>query len=185
MNYENFMMTSVKATSRTGKKIKIVEPTKINDFLNKLKDDETIDLEVRTIIAVGISTGGRIEEILSMKASDVTNDYIAVKVLKKRIEATREAKLHPVAVELLARLNKTGDQKFFSLDRKQSWYQLKKHFGICNHSLRHTHISMLVEMGVHQLKIVKIMNLSNVTVVSAYSHCNVKKELDDIFKKVS
>lgn len=187
MKYQEFQMKSVKATSRKGTEITIIDPTKIDEFLSALQNDESISLEIKALVAMGLSTGGRIEELLAIKKSDISDDYVNLLVLKKRLDARREAKIHPVAKALVEQIVRRGDQYLFRLDRKQAWYQLKKHFGMCNHSLRHTHISYLVEQGVHQMKIMKIMNLSNTNVVAAYSHCNVRRELDDVWgnKKAS
>lgn len=187
MKYQNFLMKSVKATSKKGSEIIIVDPKKVDEFLETLKNDPDISLEVKALVALGISTGGRINEILSIKKSSITDNFVNLLVLKKRGEAKREAKIHPIAEQLINELGRKGEQYLFSMDRKQAWYQLKKHFGMSNHSMRHTHVSYLVEQGMHVLKIQKVMCLSNSNVVAAYSHCNVRRELDDVWnsKKAS
>ena len=187
MNYQKYLLQSVKATSRKGAAITVIDPKFFNEFLSDLKNDESLDLELRVLVAIGLSTGGRIEELLSIKSSDINSGFCKINVLKKRIGgATREAKLHPVAEELIALLKRRSGQYILRMDRKQAWYQLNKHFGFGPHAMRHSHISFLVESNMPALQITKIMNLSNTNVVAAYTHTNVRATLTDVWtKKVS
>jgi hypothetical protein len=187
--YLPFLMESERLNSSHGKKVVLVSPDKLDGFLSELEGDTELSDDFKAVIALGISIGGRIEETLSLKKSQIIGSLVKeIRVLKKKNkEVYRDGKLHPIAERILGKvLSHKRPHEFIFRGLNQAWVlrQVKKTFGenadthgIC----RFTHISYLVFLGKEGLRIAAQMKFSSVSV--AYSYTAIRKsEIEDLYE---
>jgi integrase len=196
--YAPFFMKSQRVSSKVGKAAVIIEPTKWNEFFAMLKADVesgVLDYEFAAALAVSISIGARVSEMLSIKVRqiDLTNGNVEdIIVLKKRSPETRMARLHPTALEIVRefiKLAKRRPHEFLvrSYDRHQMLYRVKKLMPTTdNHAIaRHSKFSFFVEKKVDGVKIAKRMGLSDVNLAYKYVHLNTKRDLETEYDDVA
>jgi integrase len=202
--YDNYFFEGRRATSEVGKKVKVVKDELLDNFLKEVVSDKDIDVIFRLLFGTLYSGGCRVSEALNIKKEDIRKDgnyYVAkVKVLKKKTEGfelTRDIVFHPTLNGLLEEiLSKrkpneyvfkyytriTGQKRLKSIriTRNYSYRILKRHFGLDNHSLRHSNISLLMSKGLTDIQIAKQLELS-IKMVSNYAHVNQAKTMKNIF----
>lgn len=170
------------------KKISIIKSECVGACIEQLVSDENIDRKYRAIIIVALSGGLRINEALSLTRSSFEFDqstgelYAAVNVLKKRRDEQRIIKIHPSATQFIRNYLSEVLRPFDSNERTMLRV-IKRIFeceSICNHSLRHSLISLLLDKNLSHLKISKLIHV-NVKAIEFYSHINYKKVLGEVF----
>jgi len=151
--------------------------------------------ELKAFVAVSLSGGCRVTEVLSLRRSDVnlTAKESTIKVLKKKDEkfswqtgkklkvnkVYRTFPLHNVAIKYLAIVlqGKKHFERIFSLTRNEVWKKLSLIFGghFCPHSLRHSHISERLHKRSEPIaRVADVMKIDFGT-VNSYNHINPKK----------
>ncbi len=146
--------------------------------------------------------------MLRHKDINIETGFFLLRVLKKRNKVTRrriidgktetynlkanrvyrEAKLHPVAVDILREyfhnFRISGFSRCFPYTRNTALLHMKQIFGrqSCVHALRHSHISWLVNVKKLPISMVADLLKMDVKVVSAYSHVDAKHELTKLYE---
>jgi site-specific recombinase XerD len=145
-------------------------------FLSSEEVQEIIDYctahdlkELYQIIQIGLNTGLRIDNILSIKPEDIDNNYLRVWQNKTN---------HPYSIPL----NKSMQDLFkdftgFTLNYQQVYYQFKVlkqslqlDSNVTIHTLRHTFCSNLIQKGVPVAIIQKLANHQNIQTTMRYAH---------------
>ena len=132
--------------------------------------------EVERIIIIGLNTGARIRNILSIQAGDVEDNYL--RIWQNKANKPYSIPLNPVMRELMK------DFKPFTLKYSQVYHiftQLKKDLqlddDISIHTLRHTFCSNLIQKGVALPVIQALANHRQIQTTMRYAHlCNKQLE---------
>lgn len=204
----NDLLLQTQRVSGTRKPITIINPEKYDEFFMWLKDAD-IRLWLKAVIAVCLSGGLRVTEVISLRKRDFDLDkgFFRLRVLKKKkkLKRTREvdgkeetyflnthavhrdAKLHPIAIYIVREYLKFSGighhDRMFQTTRNSVYKQIKNLFGkhSCVHMLRHSHISWLLHIKKLQLMTAAdIMEITPAKLVS-YSHADTKTELNRLY----
>jgi len=198
--YSEFFFVSRSATSEVGKKIPVLDPDHMEQFLETMVYDPKADDDTKLLAGLLFSGGMRVSEALNLKKSDFSLDrgsYMAtLGVLKKRkLEITREAIIHPRLIELLQKKlsSKRYNEFIFKsraergrppvfLTRQNALYKMKKLLGegMTNHGLRHSNVAMLMHKGYTDVQIAKILEMS-IGNVANYAHVNSSSIMRKIY----
>lgn len=183
--YENFFIKSKRLTSE--KPLALIDGDKLEQFFGALLSDPEIDSDLKLFIFLAASGGLRVTEALALTKEDFQIQdgilYFELKVLKKRKEETRYARVHPLVQKYVQAEIKSKVGKLIKKNPSTLYRALRCHFpvGICNHSLRHSLISyLLFSKDYTALKVAKLMSIGNKT-VEHYAHLDQRKALREVF----
>ncbi len=135
--------------------------------------------KMRSIFLVGINTGMRISELLSLKWSqvDFTNCYITIE--ESKTDEYRKVKMNPVVVGALKSIARNGEHVITD-SKGQPVRQINKAFKrTCKradiapaspHAMRHTFASHLMKLGVDPYTIMELGGWKSLEMVMRYSH---------------
>jgi integrase len=182
-------------------------PVKTIEFLDEperseqhLSEKEMIDLlnacdndTNKTFVIVGLNTGMRLEELLSLRWDqvDFENNLITMKNMKNK----KEDKI-PMNAMVVEQLNKLGRKSEYVISKpdntrykefgKQGNKVMTKAFikKCTPHILRHTYATMLVKAGVDLHTVKELGRWSNLKLVMRYSHVNENDHRSQAVKKL-
>lgn len=189
--YREFFIVEERVCS-SSKPVVLLKGECFEPFLEKLRDDTDIELELKVLVAILVSGGLRISECLMLQRTDFfeANDgselRFFARVLKKRGEKLeREAIIHPVVQkmvrEYLTKLR--GFDHLFSFSRKAALHRLKSALGqsLDLHAFRHAFFSYLLFLK--NMEIAEAAKLTRISLSTAirYSHLNRSQVLSSLF----
>jgi len=165
--YQKFFYFSPCSTSRRNKRIPILKPAMIREFLKILLNDENADDDSKLLAGFMFCGGMRVSEVLSIKRSDffqdLAGDYsVRVKILKRHREDHRTASIADALNDLIGqklarkrpneyifRQRATKEREASEISRHGVLRRMKKLFGpaITNHSFRHSSVALLIHIG--------------------------------------
>lgn len=163
-----YQMPSVKIKAH---KDKIITSKELNQMLEYTITNNLTELY--QLIIIGINTGIRVSNIISILPEDIDNNYIRLYHNKTN---------SPYSVPL----NNTLKEVFktyqpFTLNYRQLEYQFKKMIhelklskDITIHTLRHSFASKLVEQDIEPFVIMKLMNHKSINSTQRYTHIKNK-----------
>ena len=136
------------------------------------------------IIMMLISTGARLNEVLSATHSQINIDTRTWKIpaLNSKSKKARSVPLNDSAIDIINKLNKSSDSEYLFNNPVTGtrYYNIHKYWGklrmrtgmrtIRIHDLRHTYASLLANSGRSILEISRILGHSSVKVSERYSH---------------
>lgn len=186
MDYKRFF--EIHSRLNGAKKIAVLRTELMDEFVDAIVSDTSIDTEYKTLLLTSLSGGLRISEALALKKTDfVTLDgelYANIKVLKKQKKEERLIKIHPKARPLLQARLSTVIGKPFKLSGRTALRRIQNLVGlpeICNHSLRHSLISFLLfERNMTHMKAAKLIHIGIASMLH-YSHLNERKAWAEVF----
>lgn len=183
--YNRFLMTTDRVSSQ--KQIALVKPELFEELIKSILEDAQIEDDFKAFVLITISGGMRVSEVKALKKEDFSIEegrlFVRQAVLKKRKDEKRWAMIHPLAQSFVETYieHKIG---FIVKDSQQTLHRkMRALFGakeVCNHSLRHSSISYLMDKQLTHLQIAKVMHVS-LKIVERYSHLDEKKTLRKIF----
>ncbi|MFV8249886.1 tyrosine-type recombinase/integrase [Bdellovibrio bacteriovorus] len=183
--YAQFFIRSKRLTSQ--KPLALIDGAKLESFFSELLADNTISTELKLFVFVAASGGLRVTEALSLSKEDFFEQdgclFFTSKVLKKRKEETRFARVHPSVAEWVKENIKLKVGCLIKKNSSTLYRNLRRLFppGICNHSLRHSLVSyLLFEKDMSNMKVAKLINIG-VKTVEHYAHLDQRKTLKGIF----
>lgn len=133
---------------------------------------------------VALYAGLRLGEIIRLKWSDIRDNYFVVEITKNNRK--RFVPIHPVLNEILAALPKGGEYLFDIPHRRPDvirkvWSSVKEKAGIEPsarfHDLRHTHATILNNLGTDMRTIQEILGHSSLKMVEAYTHTTNEQKM--------
>lgn len=185
--YAKFFLTS-KRLSSSQKKLALVRGEHFEQFILTLINDQSVTEELRCLFVTALCGGLRINEALSLKASDFNYDsgelYSEVKVLKKRREDTRTILIPSYASDFIFNfVKKSLDIKLFNISVRTAQREVIEIFnvpGICCHSMRHSAVSFFLD----KLSVQETAKLChvNVAIIDKYYHIDERRTLAKVFK---
>lgn len=184
--YAKFFLTSKRLSSKQ-KKLALVRGEFFEEFIKVLIADESVTEELRCLFVIALCGGLRINEALSLKASDFNYDngelYGEVKVLKKRREDSRTILIPKYAAEFVFNfIKKSLNIKLFNLSVRTAQRSVIEIFnipGICCHSMRHSAVSFyLNRLSIQEAAL--LIHL-NVAIITRYYHIDEKRTLKKVF----
>jgi len=193
--WENFKKKkSVKSSRR---------PMTISEIAKVIDKAETIDMKL--LLTIGTYTGLRISDCAMVKWSDIDFERKILKALpiktRKHMEAPLEIPIHPTLMKMLEAAPHNGEYvseanastylaghlsgHVVDLFKKCGFQTSEKVNGktklICGfHSLRHTFVSMAINVGMSPLLVQKIVGHSAVNMTEHYFHENAEKAAEGI-----
>ncbi len=137
------------------------------------------DERIKAIFLIGINTGMRISELLSLKwsAIDFENDYVTVS--ESKTDEYRKVKMNAVVINVLKRLKRRSDFIFAHRNGKPFQCISKAFKSTCRragiepatpHAMRHTFASHLMKRGVDPYTIMELGGWKSLEMVMRYSH---------------
>jgi len=150
------------------------------------KDEEYILMNrsksnLRSIIIFAIETGMRLGEILSLKWSDINNNFAVLE--KTKNGDVRYVPMSKIANQILTRIQKNeNDDRIFYFWKtvsgfESSWQRFKKREGLVDlrfHDLRHEAISRMFEKGMSHMEVSAISGHKSLLVLRKYTHLNIE-----------
>lgn len=183
--YEKYFIQSKRLTS--SKPLALIDGDRLEEFFQALLTDLEIENELKLFICLAASGGLRVNEAIVLTKEDFHEQdgilYFNSKVLKKRKEETRYARVHPLVQDYVLTQIQNRVGKLIKKNPSTLYRALRKHFpeGICNHSLRHSLVSyLLFTKNLTSLKVAKLMSIGNKT-VEHYAHLDQRKALREVF----
>lgn len=184
-------------SKKPGKEMMIWGLEEFNTFINNIRDEQK-----KRLFTVLYWSGCRIGEVLALTKKDVLFHKNSIKITKtfqvvdkkeligppKTKASIREVTLIPEVMEKLREQIDTGyklgeDDRLFPLTAENVLQYLKRNAKrlqlkpIRTHDLRHSHASLLIEIGVNIVAISKRLGHENVsTTLDTYSHLMEKGE---------
>lgn len=160
---------------------------KITSTKDRYLDDDEISLllvhckehnlwELYKVILIGLNTGMRINEILSLTPDSIDNGYI--RIWTNKTNKPHSIPMNSVVAEILK------DDVTFNLNYAQIQHQFKKVTRELNlsdvtlHTLRHTFCSKLVQKNIPLTTIQQLANHKSYTTTLRYAHL-ANKQLED------
>lgn len=140
---------------------------------------EVSSSRMKAIFLVGINTGLRISELLSLKwpQVDFINGYITVE--ESKTDEYRKVKMNPVVISVLETLERKSPHVFANAEGKP-FYRINKAFkntckraGIAPaspHAMRHTFASHLMKLGVDPYTVMELGGWKSLDMVMRYTH---------------
>lgn len=165
-------------------KDRFITPAEEVQMLQYCKDNELIELGY--IIQIGLNTGLRINEILSLTPESIDNNYIRVwrnKTNKPNSIPMNDKMIH-LFTGVLEKININKQDFLCNLNYAQVQYQFDKmvaRLGLTDitlHTLRHTFCSRLVQKDIPLTTIQKLANHKNYNTTLRYAHLS-NKNLED------
>lgn len=148
------------------------------DLMLKYCEDNNL-IELMQVIIIGLNTGLRINNILTVTLDDIDNNYL--RVWESKNNNPQSIPLNKTMQDLIK------DFKPFTLKYRQIYYQfelmkyklnLDDDNNITIHTLRHTFCSNLIQKGVPITTIQKLANHKKLTTTMRYAHLS-NKELEE------
>ena len=136
---------------------------------------------LRNIIIFAIETGMRLGEILSLKWSDISNNFAVLE--KTKNGEVRYVPMSKIANQILMKIqkNKNDDRVFYFWKTvsgfESSWQKFKKREGLVDlrfHDLRHEAISRMFEKGMSHMEVSAISGHKSLLVLRKYTHLNIE-----------
>jgi integrase len=136
------------------------------------------------IIMLLISTGARLNEVLTATWSQINRDTRTWKIpaLNSKSKKVRSVPLNDSALDIINQLDTEGEFEYLFVNRvtrtnykniQKYWGKLRANAGMRSiriHDLRHTYASLLANNGRTILEISRILGHSSVKVSERYSH---------------
>ncbi len=155
----------------------------------------------RPIVLTALNTGMRVQEILSLKWSQVHFERKYVEIVKTKNKEKRYVPLNDTMMAVLSSLERRGEYVFIGRRNKplqsirKPWMHAKRRAGIDTkfrfHDLRHTFISHMVMKGIDLLTIARIAGHKDIKmIVERYGHLasdhkyRAMQAIDGMFKPV-
>jgi len=176
-----------KATENPVKKVKLLrEDNKKERILSKeeikrlIEAAEQSDSYVKQFIIIGLNTGMRKDEILSLKWENIDFRNMFINVTHAKSGKSRKIPMNTVVKKALESIEKKNDYVFFNPKTKSYTKNITKAFktvcrkaGIKNfriHDLRHTAATKMIEAGVDLVTVSKILGHSSIQMTMRYAH---------------
>lgn len=170
------------------------ELKKLLTTVRQLGDEKTISWQSAAIFELLIYTGSRKQEIAALRWSEVSEDGRVLHLSPDRVKhGERERYLSNPAVQLLQSLKAKsgeGDYVFPSRGDEGSYSGLKRHWpkitkalgksGLTIHGIRHSVVSHLIQQGISNSEVAKIVGHKNITTTRAYIHFDNNRIADTV-----
>jgi integrase len=168
---------------------RIIPPQKLPLFFSKEEFSSLLEViddeEFKSFVVFAVMTGMRRNEIIYLQWSQIDESRQQV-MLDNQVFITKSKKvrvvyLNKIAMEILARKNRTSSFVFTFNDKPFKEDYVTKHFKayikklnvnqkLHLHNLRHTHASWLVQSGVPILNVSVLMGHADLKTTQIYSH---------------
>lgn len=196
--YEHFFFESQKASSQKGTKIQILKSEMLTEFMNKIANDNDIDIDTKIMIGLLLSGGARVSEALAINMRDISiksgQIIVKIEVLKLKTKTQREIVVHPALFSVFEKkiASKRYNEQLFTeratkrsesktLSARQVNRNLKKYFGnISAHSFRHANVAFLMSKGLTHIQISSILKMS-LRNVENYAHTQSVNTMSELF----
>ncbi|PTQ79287.1 site-specific integrase [Nitrosomonas ureae] len=143
---------------------------------------------VSLIALFALSTGCRMQEIMSLKWLDVdlVKGVLTIRATNSKSKRLRTVPLNQTALEVLNQLNTQGKFEYLFINRltgmpyrniHKVWNRLREKAGLKHlrfHDLRHTHASIMVNNGISLYSVQQILGHSDPKVTMRYAHLSTK-----------
>ncbi|MCU0643488.1 MAG: site-specific integrase [bacterium] len=159
------------------------EPRRSPNFLS---DDEAVKLieacdtdAIKTFVILGLNTGMRLNELLSLKWDDVNLDDRLIVLKDTKNNKEDSIPLNDTALEQLQQQNRISEYVVCKSDGskyqniRKSWIRVLKKANLRKlspHALRHTFATMLVREGADLMAVKELGRWSNLKLVERYAH---------------
>lgn len=188
--YRGFISIQNRVNSKEGRHVVAIQPDKFEEFLRALIDDSDISKEKKVLIAIALSTGHRVSEILSLQRCSFRMQngklYLITRVLKKKQRTERNSVIHPTITDFVWRYVSEfpAFAKIFSIDRHQALYAVKVGLGEAfdTHAFRHSLITYLLKKkNLSTRQVADLMKISE-RIVAIYAHPDASELLEGLFE---
>ena len=163
-----------------------MDDRELEHLLTVLHTDE--NRSVCQIALFLLSTGCRLNEVLSAKWSDVdmSKGIFTIRATNAKSKKLRGVPLNESAIEILNQLDTQGKFEYLFINRltgmpyrniHKVWHRLREKAGLKHlrlHDLRHQYASFLVNSGRTLYKVQQIFGHSTSVVTQRYSHLSTK-----------
>lgn len=163
-----------------------MDDVELNRLLTVLHTDE--NRSICQIALFLLSTGCRLNEVLSAKWSDVdmSKGIFTIRATNAKSRKLRGVPLNESAIEILNQLDTQGKFEYLFINRLTSmpyrnihkvWHRLREKAGLKHlrlHDLRHQYASFLVNSGRTLYEVQQIFGHSTSVVTQRYSHLSTK-----------
>lgn len=171
------------------------EDNKIEHYLNNTELESLLTVlhanrnsPVSFIALLALSSGCRLNELLSAKWSDVDLDkgVFTIRATNSKSKRLRAVPLNGTALEVLNQLDTQGKFEHLFINRKTGkpyvniskvWQKLRTAAGLKHlrfHDLRHTNASIMVNNGISLYSVQQILGHSDPKVTMRYAHLSTK-----------
>lgn len=171
---------------------KKVNPLEAHEVAQLLENAQTLPMDLRTLILVGVRTGMRIGELLALEWSDINLDTHTLEVTKtydyhnniikppKTEEAVRTVRLTSQTVAELRKLRDVAGSGFVFCDenkgytrykRVANWLKVVAPRYITPHDLRHSYATLRIAKGDNIVDVSKQLGHSSIEItLQKYTH---------------
>lgn len=143
---------------------------------------------VSLIALFALSTGCRMQEIMSLKWLDVdlVKGVLTIRATNNKSKRLRTVPLNQTALEILNQLSTQGKFEYLFINRltgmpyrniHKVWNRLREKAGLKHlrfHDLRHNHASIMVNNGISLYSVQQILGHSDPKVTMRYAHLSTK-----------
>jgi len=186
MQYSQFFETCDRLASK--KSIALVKGALLPAFIEAVVSDKAMDNEFRALVLISLSGGLRISEALALTRENFEKQenclYLRAKVLKRRKNEQRWARIHPQASDFVENYIRDKVGAVVKLSQPTAYRRMQRHFqveGVCNHSLRHSNISyLLFEQNMTHIKAAKLLHVHTKT-IEHYAHLDERRALKQLW----